>query len=251
MVVSIIAILMGISIPRLKGMRDEANVTKAKREVKALQAAVESYRMNHANTLPTTITTDLTGASPKMISAVLPDPFNSTDPTYQYSRNGSYYAISSVGPDGVDATEDIRSTGYVYFSGDDMVVTNGTPDPCSGKAIGEACDGVTAVYAGSGYMTIPADANIGSVSWYDGVDYCNSLGSGWRLPTKDELNDILWVNSNTGSLVGFEWDCYWSSTDYDADNAWYQDFPDGDQWGSPEDGGDKTTSAGIRCVRSY
>jgi len=145
-VILIIAILMGISIPRLKGLSDESNVTQAKSEVKALKAAVQSYRMNHENTPPTNITTDLIGASPQIISAILPDPFNPNDPTYQYSQDGSYFAISSVGPNGIKETADISASGTVASCGDDVVATNGTvstldmtSDTSNCGTIGNAC----------------------------------------------------------------------------------------------------------------
>jgi general secretion pathway protein G len=42
-VISVIAILLGIIIPRFKGMQEEANRSKAKAELKTLQVAVESW----------------------------------------------------------------------------------------------------------------------------------------------------------------------------------------------------------------
>jgi len=52
------------------------------------------------------------------------------------------------------------------------------------------------------------------------------LGYGWRLPTKDELN-LLYKNKNTlGSFTDYP---YWSSTEYDSDQAWYQIFDNGRQ----------------------
>jgi len=42
-VISVIAILIGIAIPRFKGMQDAANAIKAKSELRSIQAAIESY----------------------------------------------------------------------------------------------------------------------------------------------------------------------------------------------------------------
>ncbi len=144
-VISIIAIMIGIAGPRIKGLRDEGNVSKARRELKTLQAAVESYRSNHANTNPNGITTDLTGAFPQIISAALTDPFSAAG--YRYSVSEKYYAISSVGLNGTNETAAIQSSGNVPSSGDDMVMTNGTitaldlsADTNNCGTIGTACN---------------------------------------------------------------------------------------------------------------
>ncbi len=124
-VISVVAVLMGISIPRIQGMQTEGNILKAKREVKALQAAVESYRSHHTNTNPTNITTDLTGASPQMITSALTDPFSGNGYLFTPSANGQYYVIRSVGPNDIDETTTPLATGAVSVAGDDLAVSNG------------------------------------------------------------------------------------------------------------------------------
>ena len=66
------------------------------------------------------------------------------------------------------------------------------------------------------------------LNWFDAKLYCFSLNidgkTGWRLPTKDELNQIYESENDYE-----EW-YYWSSTEYDADNAWYQGFDSGAQF---------------------
>jgi len=42
-VISVLAILMGISIPRIKGMIQQANIVKAKKELASLETGVEQY----------------------------------------------------------------------------------------------------------------------------------------------------------------------------------------------------------------
>ncbi len=199
---------MGISIPRLKGMRDEANVTKAKREVKVLQAAVESYRMNHANTLPTTITTDLTGAFPQMISADLPDPFNTTAPTYQYdkSTDGKYYVIFSVGLNGTAETiAPADATGYVSPGGDDIVTGNGLLTVAGSLATTASCvaniDCATGVCGGAispvclatGNVPIDGDCTLDSEcqSGYCGID----VATGNPVCTNGELGSFCNYNN--------------------------------------------------------
>jgi uncharacterized repeat protein (TIGR02543 family) len=54
----------------------------------------------------------------------------------------------------------------------------------------------------------------------------------WFLPSKDEL-DLMYTNLKVAGIGGFvesDTHCtYWSSSEHDADEAWYQDFYNGDQ----------------------
>lgn len=61
----------------------------------------------------------------------------------------------------------------------------------------------------------------GEVTWYNAKRECKELGKGWRLPTKDELEEIY----NHKDLIGnFGNTNYWSSTVYDSEYAWMQVF---------------------------
>ncbi|MDR3425458.1 MAG: DUF1566 domain-containing protein [Alphaproteobacteria bacterium] len=83
---------------------------------------------------------------------------------------------------------------------------------------------------------------------YKAADYCASLSSvygysDWYLPSASELNVLYSYkgaigNFNTGGSY------YWSSTEYDSYNAWYQQFSGGNQgyYG-------KNDSYLVRCVR--
>ena len=67
--------------------------------------------------------------------------------------------------------------------------------------------------------------------WVEAVDACKALGSGWRLPTKSELN-LLYKNMN--KIGGFAPEGYWSRSRVEKslgsiDKAWYQSFADGKQ----------------------
>ena len=56
----------------------------------------------------------------------------------------------------------------------------------------------------------------------DAKKACASLGPGWRLPTKDEL-DIL--DQNKDKIGGFGSDGYWSSLgEFGTVSAWHQNF---------------------------
>lgn len=64
-------------------------------------------------------------------------------------------------------------------------------------------------------------------NWNDATLYCFSLNIdgkiGWRLPTKEELNQIYQSEND------FEKYFYWSSTENYGDGAWLQGFAGGTQ----------------------
>ena len=131
-VIAVISILLGIALPRLRGMIEEGNTARAAAECRALQAAVESYYIHHSKVYPATGTTwqsALTGASPKLIGVALTDPFSSSSAQYQFAKsaNGFYYLIWSVGPDNTAGITGVDNTGAVTgTAGDDIYVSNGT-----------------------------------------------------------------------------------------------------------------------------
>ena len=55
----------------------------------------------------------------------------------------------------------------------------------------------------------------------DAKKACASLGPGWRLPTKDELNII---DQNKDKIGGFTGDSYWSSPGLGVVYVWHQNF---------------------------
>jgi hypothetical protein len=80
-------------------------------------------------------------------------------------------------------------------------------------------------------------------NWYDARLYCFALNidgkTGWRLPTKDELNEIYQSKNDLEE----EW--YWSSTECNDDNAWGQCF-----YGGAHSDGDKNYGdIYVRAVR--
>jgi len=62
--------------------------------------------------------------------------------------------------------------------------------------------------------------NLEKCSWNDAIELCNKLGNGWRLPTIAELQ-LMYQNRNN---IGLNDDYYWSSTEYNANNAWIFSF---------------------------
>ncbi|MBF0122353.1 MAG: hypothetical protein HQL21_02955 [Candidatus Omnitrophica bacterium] len=51
-VISIIAVLIGISIPRFKGMQEEASIAAIQAELASFDAAAKAYMANHHGQLP-------------------------------------------------------------------------------------------------------------------------------------------------------------------------------------------------------
>jgi hypothetical protein len=81
-----------------------------------------------------------------------------------------------------------------------------------------------------------------SLSWYDAKAKCESIGEGWRMPTKPEL-DCLFKNKE--KIGGFERDWYWSGEKVGDWNVWVQSFSNGKQFGYSG-----SNSAKLRVVRS-
>lgn len=99
-VIAVIAILIGIALPRFRSMQEEGMIAQAKGELRTLQTAIESYYIHNSNTYPVTISA-VTGGTPMIVSSVPIDPFGTG--SYAYVRGGSnnhYYVTYSVGPGG-------------------------------------------------------------------------------------------------------------------------------------------------------
>ena len=130
-VLAVIAIILGVVIPAIRGMQEEANLTRAEQELHTLETAVMSY-YRHNGSFPAGITTDLTGASPQIVENTLVDPFDtdSGNSTYGYitandADFGDYFIIYTQGPDRAAATSWNGTTNQVDTSGDDIAVSNG------------------------------------------------------------------------------------------------------------------------------
>ena len=106
----------------------------------------------------------------------------------------------------LEAAPSDQSTGIQWYNGN-YVVTGAT-----GTAIGTGQANTTAIVTMQGAGSYAAQL-------------CNNLTEGgyddWFLPSKDELNKLY---INRVGVGGFA-DCdYWSSSEYNAFNAWYQNF---------------------------
>ncbi len=139
-VIAVIAILAGISLPYMKGMQDEGNIAKAAGELRTLTTAVESFYIHNSQAYPvqtTTVDSDwqsvassLTAASPTIIKSALTDPFK-TSQEYSYATSAAsssvYYVVFSVGPDGTADITGVSTAGAIVGGPDDDVyISNGT-----------------------------------------------------------------------------------------------------------------------------
>ena len=78
-----------------------------------------------------------------------------------------------------------------------------------------------------------------NVNWDKAKEWCESLGDGWRMPTRGEL--MLAYEKKVG---GFSFYHYWSSSEYSSYNAWVQNFNYGFQYY-----GNKNYYGQVRAVR--
>lgn len=126
-VIAVISILIGIALPRFRGMQEEGKIAQAKGELRTLQTAMESYCI-HNGSYPAALST-LTTAVPKIVGEIPDDPFKSGS-TYVLGTDGGspvkYYIIYSVGTAG-DGTASVTAAGVAGDTSTAIYVTNGSP----------------------------------------------------------------------------------------------------------------------------
>ena len=109
------------------------------------------------------------------------------------------------------------------------------------------------VSASGKHGIVAARLDQGTSNWYNAInslsnpDNHDAVGAefkDWRMPTNRELN-IMYVNkSEVGGLTDAY---YWSSTEYDVNGAWLQDFSNGNQYNASKSG----ISSNVRAVRAF
>ena len=127
-VITVIAILIGIALPRFRGIQDEGNIAKARGELKTLQTGVESYLM-HQGSLPAALGDLIKDTTkPNLVGSVLPiDPWKTTGTDYGYVVAGTYYIIWTKGPSGIAPTVTILGVINVPEGCDGIYASNGKP----------------------------------------------------------------------------------------------------------------------------
>ena len=120
--------------------------------------------------------------------------------------------------------------------------SSGTQWGCPGTNI----SGANGTAIGTGYSNT-IDIEAGCTTPGTAADICANLTiagyNDWFLPSKDELNQMY---LNKAAIGGFINDHYWSSTELDNYNAWYQSFYNGAQGSS-----DKANFKYVRAVRAF
>ena len=134
------------------------------------------------------------------------------------------YLLRGGGPGGIDLYVSRSDEGSFAWSTQN--ITTGANNPSDGSANMEVI------------RAIDPD-----LSDYPAFKACSDMGSGWYLPSKDELNRLY---SNKAAIGGFSDVGYWSSTECIARYAWEQDFDGGYQ---NSDHYYKSSTYRVRCVR--
>jgi hypothetical protein len=67
--------------------------------------------------------------------------------------------------------------------------------------------------------------DLGRMAWEEAIDAVKKLGNGWRLPTVEEFETVLYPNRD--KILNMNGIIYWSSTEYDNFSARYFNFSNG------------------------
>ena len=81
------------------------------------------------------------------------------------------------------------------------------------------------------------------VTWHDAKNKSGTNYHDWRLPTRTEL-EMLYAKKDL--IGGFSNQLYWSSTESDSFNAWFQNFYIGEQFT-----GNKNLTHRVRTIRTF
>ena len=85
------------------------------------------------------------------------------------------------------------------------------------------------------------------MNWADAIKARSELGSGWRLPSIDEL-DAIYKLAQSNYKLKFQKNRHWSNTEIDDSNAWCINFFDGEKVNKGHYS-QKTTANYVRAVR--
>tara|TARA_B100000795_G_scaffold21358_1_gene14235 strand:+ start:54 stop:458 length:405 start_codon:yes stop_codon:yes gene_type:complete len=69
--------------------------------------------------------------------------------------------------------------------------------------------------------------DLGGMDWDKAKKAIESLGNGWRLPTKDELNVLYENREKLGSVPNA---FYWGSTEHSTNYVWGKNFYKNENW---------------------
>jgi hypothetical protein len=141
---------------------------------------------------------------------------------------GIIFYIDNSGEHGLVAAESNQSNAIRWSNGTNVLIDS------TGNAVGEGqknTSRITTIHGAGDYAAKLCDEL--TLNGY----------SDWFLPSKNELNLLFIKKSHFSGLVdGY----YWTSTEYNAENAWNQYFPFGPQYYA-----NKLDSACVRAIRAF
>jgi hypothetical protein len=95
--------------------------------------------------------------------------------------------------------------------------------------------------------------DLGLMDWWVAMDVAESVTSqgydDWYLPSQDELElmySTIGYGGPEGNIGGFEYDWYWSSSEYNSNLAWLVVFDNGSSGY-----GNKSTTSRVRVIRAF
>ena len=167
--------------------------------------------------------------------------------TNNNGNNNSALSIGDTYQGGIIFYLDGNGGGLIAAPSDQ---STGTTWGCYGTIISGA-DGIA---IGTGSQNTLDIYNTPCLAANDAADICYTLTLGgyndWFLPSKDELN-LMWLNigrySALGNIGGFIQYQYWSSTEFNNNNAWVQDFEFGGQYNRNK----ANNSYYVRAIRAF
>jgi hypothetical protein len=130
--------------------------------------------------------------------------------------------------------------GLIVASSDQSM---GTPWGCYGTTIPGA-DGTALGTGNQNTIDIMAGCATAGIAARLCGDLVLNGYSDWYLPSKNELNKLY---LNKGAIGGITGDYYWSSSEYDANSAFYQQFTGGYQTHQSK----SLNAIGVRAVRTF
>ncbi len=149
---------------------------------------------------------------------------------------GIVFYIYDNGQHGLIAATADQSTGIAWYNGTNRI-TGTTGDGLNAGAMNTAMIIATQM----------ADNQNGNFAAKICADYSETVGDvtygDWYLPSKYELNLLHQQRSVVGGFANY-W--YWSSSEYVASSAWFQQFPGGGQ-----DQDIKASAYRVRAIRAF
>ena len=147
------------------------------------------------------------------------------------------------------------TVGFYYYNGSSWVEVAATSKTYSVNTFYAELGGyVIEVNSDGTHGLVVAMQDQGTSKWYEANDLLSNASNhdtngakfkDWRLPTKRELNLMYAVYSN-GNGASLNANYYWSSTEFDGNNAWTQYFSNGGQGNTIKYG-----TAYVRAVRAF